>query len=132
MLVVSALLALSAGCAEWRDGRKLTGPEIRQLFAGKTVTGQHEKRRYSFESYYEPSGTFRSYQGGARTPRRGVWSVEHGDQICILWLDTSERFCRHMVTDDEGHYWKVLFKPDGVRVLIVSFNSFESGNPKGL
>lgn len=130
--IIALLLALTVGCSEEWHGRKLTGPEIQGLFAGKTVTGYHEKHGYSFESYYESTGTFRSYQGGSKTPRHGKWSVENGDNICVLWLDTSERLCRHMVTDDKGRYWKVLFKPGGTRVLIVTFHSFEPGNTKGL
>ena len=130
------LVAISLiGCGVATSKRTLSANEVRKLFAGKTVEGYHEKRNYAFTSYYEPDGTFRSYQGGSKTPRHGKWSVNGNGDICVYWQDTRENLRRKMVTDDKGNYWKVLFKktPRGTkRILIVTFKSFVEGNPNNL
>ena len=128
-----AVIAALIGCSIGK--RVLSGDEARNLFAGKTVQGYHEKRNYAFISYYEPDGTFRSYQGGSKTPRHGKWWVNDKGDICIHWQDTGENLYRKMVTDNKGNYWKVLFKktPRGTkRILIVTFKSFTEGNPNNL
>ncbi len=127
---LAVLLALGAwGCN--KSERQLTGAEMEALFAGKTVVGRHELRGYTFRSYYEPGGTFRSYQGGRTTPRHGQWAVE-ADQVCIAWQDTSERFCRRMFVDPGGTYRKVMTVARGERVVVVTFERFTVGNPHGL
>lgn len=117
----------------------LSGAEIRQLFAGKTVSGYHVKRGYSFTSYYEPDGTYRSYQSYGLVPdsfedmepRHATWVIS-SDQICITWQDTGEGpLCRHMIRDRAGNYTKVL-KKGGRKITVVRFNSFEPGNPENL
>ena len=131
LLVVASLI----GCSNGVGRRTLSGDEVRRLFAGKTVQGYHEKRNYAFISYYEPDGTFRSYQGGSKTPRHGNWSVSDNGDICVYWQDTNENLCRKMVTDNRGNYWKVLFKKTRKgtkRILIVTFKSFTEGNPNNL
>jgi SNF2 family DNA or RNA helicase len=45
--------------------------------------------------------------------------------------DQSEDLCRSMLTDGQGHYWKVLDK-NGKRIPIVTFKSFTEGNPEQL
>ena len=128
--VIAASVMLAGSCAN-EPGRALSGAEIRGLFSGNTVTGQHHKKGYSFESYYEPAGSFRSYQGGARTPTPGRWWIS-GNQICIRWEHEQRNLCRTVRTDDNGRYWKVLVKRNGQRVNIVTFHSFNAGNPKNL
>jgi len=131
LLVVTSII----GCSNGVGRRTLSGDEVRRLFAGKTVQGYHEKRSYAFISYYELDGTFRSYQGGSKIPRHGNWSVSDNGDICVYWQDTKEKFCRKMVTDDRGNYWKVLFKKTRKgtkRILIVTFKSFAEGNPNNL
>lgn len=133
MLVFISLIG--CGSTSTIGRRTLSGDEVRKLFAGKTVQGYHEKRNYAFTSYYEPDGTFRSYQGGSKTPRHAKWSVSDNGDICVYWQDTKENLCRKMVTDDRGNYWKVLFKKTRKgtkRILIVTFKSFAEGNPNNL
>ncbi len=109
----------------------LTGDEITELFSGKTVTGRHLKRGYYFKSYYEPSGTYRSYQNGALTPREATWFVSR-DEICITWQAPHEGpLCRHMVRERDGSYTKVL-KKDRTWIDIVDFYSFQAGNAQNL
>lgn len=130
---VSLLLA-TGGCGDKR--RALAGPEVKALFAGKTVVGYHQKHGYAFRSYYEPTGTLRSYQTGkARAeakPREGRWWVESRGRICVRWADGSRDLCRTMVTDGQGHYWKILVKGNGKRIPIVRFESFTAGNAQKL
>ena len=129
-LLITALLVGVAGCGGG-SGRNLQGSEIKTLFSGKTVKGRHDKRGYAFKSFYETDGTFRSYQGGAKEPRKAKWRVS-GDQICVTWEDTNEDLCRTMVTDDKGSYWKVKVKRNGAHVRVVTFDSFSDGNSEKL
>ncbi len=124
-------LALVLGLVSCRDERQLRGDEIRELFAAKTVEGRHEVHGYTFRSYYEPTGTFRSYQNGAKTPRKARWWLV-GDDICIRWEDEPEDLCRIIVTDDDGRYRKVKVLPDGRHKVVVTFSSFTPGNAGGL
>jgi hypothetical protein len=129
MLLLMLLTATGCGTT---DKRILSGDEVQALFSDKTVGGYHEKNRYYFISYYEPSGTFRSYQGEEKVQRLGKWWVTGSGDICIRWQEESEDLCRKMETDDNGHYWKVLIKDNGKRIPIVSFESFVDGNVNGL
>jgi hypothetical protein len=128
VLGVVAIVAAAGGC---REDRVLSGEEARALFAGKTVTGYHEKKGYRFKSYYDPAGTFRSYQGGSSTPKHGKWWINESGDECVEWQGESP-LCRKIVTDDKGHYWKIKIKRNGKRILIVSFMRFFEGNPEKL
>lgn len=115
-----------SGCGSQK--RTLSAHEVRALISGKTVKGHHDKKNYSFVRYYEPSGTFRSYQNGSKTPRRGKWSVNRNGDICIRWDGELQDLCRKIITDDKGRYWKVLIKPNGKQITIITFHSFVDGN----
>ena len=117
------------GCSQ--ETRNLSGQEAKMLFSNQTVSGYHEKHGYSFVSYYDPSGTFRSYQNGSKTPKIGKWWVTDA-QICIRWEIEGKDLCRNMVTDQKQQYWKYLIKSNGARIKLVTFHSFETGNPKNL
>jgi hypothetical protein len=122
------LLVLALACARDRDvGRQLSGPEITELFAGKTVEGHHEIHGYDFRSYYEPTGTYRSHQSGKSAARSAKWWVR-GDEICVRWDDTPEDLCRRMFVDTGGVYRKVKLAGEK-RVIVVTFKSFSPGNP---
>ena len=125
---LALLMVVTASCERGTDWRILSGDEVQSLFSGKTVKGYHEKKKYSFTSYYEPAGTFRSYQGEVIEPRLGKWWVNSSGDICIRWQGESQDLCRKMMTDDDGHYRKVLVKPSGKQILVVSFESFVDGN----
>jgi hypothetical protein len=127
-ITLALVVAVAASCERGADWRTLSSDEVQVLFSGKTVKGYHEKRKYSFTSYYEPTGIFRSYQGEAKEPRLGKWWVNSSGDICIHWEGESQDLCRKMMTDDDGHYWKVLVKRSGKQILIVSFESFVDGN----
>ncbi len=130
-LAVSIALAISLNVSACDMGRRaLSGDEVYDLFADKTVTGTHEQRGYDFVSYYS-SSVFRSYQDGATTPRLGDWWLE-GDLICISWHNDSDNLCRTIYTDDRGNYWKALDKSQGEPVPIVTYHSLTEGNPNGL
>lgn len=126
-----ALSALGAPGCKGDRRRVMRASEIKALFAGKTVRGSHDKRGYEFRSFYQANGVFRSYQGDKKTPRVGKWWTA-GDKICIRWRDGSRDWCRNMVTDERGRYWKVLIKGSSKRIPIVTFRSFERGNPDKL
>ena len=129
--VFALLIALCGGCGrDSQYGRKLTGPEIQALFAGKTVEGHHEIDRYDFKSYYEPTGVFRSYQSDKTGARPAKWWVS-GDLICIHRDDEPEELCRNMFVDPGGVYRKVLVTGRTHKV-VVTFKSFTPGNPGNL
>lgn len=134
IIVAVGLLVAAVGCGDKRSA--LSASEVKTLFSGKTVVGMHQKYGYAFRSYYEPAGTFRSYQTGkARAeakPRKGRWWVEDTGKICVRWADGNRDLCRTMVTDGKGHYWKILIKGNGKRIPIVRFNSFMAGNAQKL
>lgn len=132
VIVLALVVAVVASCERGSDWRTLSGDEVQVLFSDKTVKGYHEKREYAFTSYYEPTGIFRSYQGEAKDPRLGKWWVNNSGDICIHWEGESQDLCRKMMTDDDGHYWKVLVKTSGKQIVIVSFESFVDGNVHGL
>lgn len=105
--------------------------EIVALFSGKTVVGHHERKHYDFESYYEPDGELRSYQGADKRLHKAKWAVE-GDEICVTWEDDPEKLCRTMVKAADGSYRKEKVKKNGDRLVVVTFESFTDGNAKGL
>ncbi len=120
-----------------RDGggevRTLTGDEIRRQFSDKTLRGTHHRKGYTFHSYWDANGTFRSYQNGSKTPRNGRWWIRGDDLICVEWQDTpGETLCRNIVVDNGGTYYKELIKSKGRRIRIITFHSFVDGNPDGL
>jgi len=112
-------------------GKDLTGAEITELFAGKTVEGHHERKHYDFKSYYEPDGELRSYQGPDKKLHKAKWQVK-GDDICITWQDDPEELCRKMVKGADGSYRKEKVKRNGSRLVVVTFKSFQKGNPDKL
>lgn len=112
------------GCS---DDQALTGDQIQTLFSGKTVTGHHEVHDYDFESYYDADGTFRSYQDATGRPKRAKWWVASND-MCIQWETQSQPLCRPIVS--RGNTYRKVVKPNGK--LIVTFESFQPGNPKSL
>ncbi|MCI5210704.1 MAG: hypothetical protein D3910_18390 [Candidatus Electrothrix sp. ATG2] len=125
-LLLCLLLAVSA-CSK---GRELSADEIRTLFSNKTVRGFHEIKKYRFQSYYDPVGVFRSWQGEKRILRTGKWWVTDNDEICIRWNRTDTDLCRRMITDDNNQYWKVKVSPViGTHKRVVIFSMFENGNP---
>ncbi|MCA9671582.1 MAG: hypothetical protein KC503_38555, partial [Myxococcales bacterium] len=135
-LMAVLAMVLASGCRRRRhyerhqssDPRRvLTGAEITKLFAGKTVQGDHLKKHYYFRSYYDPNGTFRSYQQGSKTARNGKWRVR-GDEICVQWGSDPSELCRQMVAGEGGTYWKVKVKPDGRKINIVMYKTFIQGN----
>ena len=107
--------------------RDLIGSEIQALFADKTVEGHHEVEGYDFQSYYEPDGRFRSYEGPDKTLRAAKWWV-HSDEICVRWDDKPQDLCRKMVVDGQGRYRKEKELPGGRRKVVVTFKSFAPGN----
>ena len=131
-ITLSLVVAFVASCERMPGWRTLSGDEVQLLFSGKTVKGYHEKWQYSFTSYYEPTGVFRSYQGEEKEPRRGKWWVNSIGEICIQWEGELSELCRKMMTDDDGHYRKVLVKRNGKEILLVSFESFVDGNVNDL
>jgi hypothetical protein len=132
--LVAGALAIG-GCdskgAKGSGDQDLTGAEIKDLFAGKTVEGHHERKGYDFQSYYEPEGELRSYQGPEKKLHPGKWWVK-GDDICIRWEGTSDDLCRKMVKDAEGNYRKEKVRGNGSRLVVVTFESFVKGNPHSL
>lgn len=113
------------------------GDEIRTLFSGKTVRGHHERFGYDFRSFYEPAqgdagGRFRSHQSDKAQVRAARWWIVE-DWICIRWDDRPTDLCRNMVDTgaSQGRYRKVEIDGDR-RAIVVTFESFEEGNPQGL
>ena len=129
-LVAAPAIGLLGGCQR-DDRQELSASEVKALFAGHSVQGHHDVHGYDFRSYYEPSGRFRSYQDGAKSPRSGRWSVLSDGRICVRWQDMARTLCRTMVTDGRGHYWKI-YKVRGRRKAIVTFRRFVRGNPERL
>ena len=99
---------------------------MKTLFSGKTIEGDHQKKGFSFKSYYDPAGFFFSIRDGVVPPLLGHWWVLDDGQICIRWEGSEEELCRHMVRDPKGGYTKVLVK-SGRRVVIVQYRSFVEG-----
>jgi hypothetical protein len=130
-LWLAVWVVLLLACARERQlGRQLSGGEIRELFADKTVQGHHDIHGYDFKSYYDPAGVYRSRQSDKKAARPARWWIAK-DDICVRWDDTPEDLCRRMFVDDQGVYRKVKLAGDS-RIVVVTFESFRSGNPERL
>lgn len=130
VLAVEALWLTSCGRAG-EGWRKLSENEVRELFAGSTVEGYHELNHYSFRSYYQPSGAFRSEQGEPKKIREGQWRTTKSGDICVRWQDEARDLCRAMVVDQAGQYRKVKEGLLGTTV-VVTFKRFAKENRYGL
>lgn len=122
----AAVLALAflAGCGDAEEGELLSAAEVRELFSEARVEGHHEKRGFAFRSVYLADGVFYSNREGETAQREGAWRVQEDGNICIRWKDDPEvpdEYCRRIARLDGGRYRKVLVKPGGKRVLIVSY-----------
>jgi len=125
LIAVSLLAILSCG-----DGwTKLSEGEVRQLFAGSSVEGYHELDHYSFKSYYDPSGWFRSVQvhnKDSQRIREGQWRIKKRGDICIHWQDESQEMCRAIVVNKVGQYRKV--KGGLFHNVVVTYTRFNYGS----
>lgn len=122
-----ALTGLVVGCEQQRE---LSAEEIRALFSGKTVEGYHEIYQYTFRSYYEPDGTYRSYQDASTQPRNAKWWIE-GKDMCIQWASQSIELCRRIIKVG-GIYKKVMRKNGKTKKVVVTYKRFRTGNPNNL
>ena len=122
----SVALALLTGCSEQRE---LSPLELQALFADKTVEGYHDVYKYKFRSYYDPAGTFRSYQDSSGRAQTAKWWVK-GKAICIRWDGQATELCRAVVAKG-GRYRKVA-RIGGRTTTVVRFSRFRDGNPDHL
>ncbi len=121
-----ALVVALSGLGACSEAPLMGADEVRALFSGKTIDGDHEKNGFSFKSYYDAGGVFFSIRNGAKPPLLGRWWILDDGQICIRWETSNEDLCRHMVRDAEGSYTKVLVR-SGKRIVIVRYRSFTNG-----
>jgi hypothetical protein len=81
LVILGILLTVTVGAARAGDPVKLTGPEIKALFDGKSVEGFWGQAHY--RSYFDPSG-MTLYQEEGRPPQQGRWHVSD-TQYCSRW-----------------------------------------------
>ncbi len=136
-LLVLALLGCNKGPPD--GARQLPAEELRALYRGHSSEGRHELRGYSFKRYYAPDGRVLSQRDDATPVQRGQWWID-GDQLCLRWETSGPNptpglrpevgadFCRRVLTDGHGHYWKLLERRDGQRRTVVSYTSFIHGD----
>ena len=113
------------------DARALSSDAAYDLLAGNIVEGYHHKKEYHFRRYYDPAGRFRSINTGTDVEQSGAWRIESNGVVCILWDGDSDELCRNIVSSG-GSYKKVLIKPDGKRIDIISYSRFATGSADDL
>ena len=131
MLLLFVASSLAQGCYQ----RQLTGDEVREMMTDATVTGRHTRDNYRFTRVYRANGTFEQVDGprpsriGSRlAPPQytGTWRVG-GDSFCIRWSAGHPKgrreFCRRVMTDDKGSFWKEFSKRKGGTVKVVTYLS---------
>ena len=123
---MAALALVLTGLTACSEPPLLDAREVKVLFSGKTIEGDHEKKGFSFKSYYDPDGVFFSLRNGARPALLGRWWILDDGRICIRWETVDEDLCRHMVRGSDGRYTKVLVK-SGKRIVIVRYRSYTTG-----
>ncbi len=135
-------LALILGAAGCRSDRTLTAVEIRQVFSDKTVRGYQEAdgSAFGFKRYFAPNGTawsqewdlsgsrlaVRSNPEGAAVP--GKWWIRADSSLCASWQEVPAEHCGLVVTDFINQYRQVRLRPDGTRILTMTFLKLGSGN----
>jgi hypothetical protein len=99
-LAFGLLILAMASSAATADPRKLSGPEIKQLFSGKTAHGMWGSSEYW--SYFSPDGwtTYKS-----KGPHQdGRWGA-NASQYCSKW-PTSGESCYNIYQDGTAIIWE--------------------------
>jgi serine/threonine protein kinase len=97
--------------------KSMSKTEIISMFSGKTISGEHIKKKFSFSRYYAPDGTL--YEQSSRSsPRMGKWSAKEG-MLCEEFQDFG---CHKIVKDGN-----VIRKYDTGGILSVNYNHFTDG-----
>jgi hypothetical protein len=126
-LTVTALLTSSAMAGDW-----MAGDQLRELIAGNTTYGKHEKKDRHGYSYNREDGTFVGWNSEFG-PTKGTWRVK-GNQFCRHREGKSREFCHDVRANGDGSYNrykqpKNLIKP---RVHILTWTKVVPGNPENL
>ena len=133
-LVIAAGLALSLGAcagpseeqkASAAAAKKLTGPEITQMFAGNTLTGRSKTGKSQWTEFYDPSGQivgmWKSNKGGDSGKYTASWKVE-GDRACYDYEDNEFDGCAEVAVNGDKVYWinekGILDNPDRPATLM--------------
>ena len=103
---VLAMLTL-AGCSHlppaFQAGRQLPATEVRQLFAGKTVTSKNLSNGVVSVSRYAPNGQVRQQRQGQQ--RTGTWRVMPDGRMCLR-MENNNESCRWIRQETDGRYQK--------------------------
>lgn len=106
----------------------MNAEQVYQLFADKTVESVTIKSGRVSKTYYSPDGELRQLQDGEK--RIGNWRVREDGRICLDIEEGSSK-CRIVVREGDT-YVKYVVKSDGAHRPVVTYKSFQEGNPLGL
>lgn len=126
-MVLFAICTITSGCYD----RQLSDEELEPLFTEAVVRGTHETDHYNFERQFKSDGTF-TQEGGDYS---GSWEIKW-NELCIVWNPphhkAHRRFCRRVMTDDAGKFWKEFDKGNGDTLIVVRYSSIRdnAGNDR--
>jgi hypothetical protein len=126
-LVFGPLLAQPA-----HAGGPLSQDEVKALLSGNTVSGKHEKGRYSFQSYFAPDGVLRQVRDNGEK-LQGSWMVRSDGDLCANFGEGD--VCGPILPLGGGQYKRMQLNPRNVMagdIHLATILKVEPGNPGGL
>ena len=99
------------------NAKELSKEDIENAFSNMTVGGFHNKKKFSFTRYYDPSGKLYALSE-KKGKRIGTWSAKEG-QLC-------EKFGKNHCRKVEKSDGRILKYHKGK--LIVTYKVFSPGN----
>lgn len=100
---LGALMACSHLPQSLQPGRQLAAPEVRQLFAGQTVTSKNLSNGVVSVSRYAPHGQVFQQREGVQ--RQGTWRIEQDGRMCLK-MESQTQSCRWIRLESDGRYQK--------------------------
>ncbi|MET0049406.1 MAG: hypothetical protein ABW066_16640 [Sedimenticola sp.] len=113
-IAVSALLMFVS--ATGYAGNSLSGDEIKEAWAGKTMVWKHMTKSRSGKSYFAADGSLIGVTNGKK--REGKWHID-GNKVCVSWSK-----CTTVQSDGNGGFYKVI---KGSK-KVVHITAVEEGN----
>ena len=123
ILLSGTILVAIAGCQVKPDSTQLSGDELQQLFADKTVESYNLINGTTSFTYY--SGDGRVLQERYWEKRAGKWRVKDG-QICLT-MEYKQESCR-TVSLEGDRYYKYRLGSEGQQEKVIRYRQFLVGN----
>ena len=90
------------------------------MFKGKTVSGQHVRKGFSFKDYFRDDGTLIEVRDDGKR-KKGKWTLDGSGELCIIWKKKTA--CGLLTLMPDNSYF---FKRKGRTAR--RYDKFEEGN----